>query len=223
MQRRSEQLIASLGMGLKTGLTLPHMKHGIAEPAAVVAPCLKDSSETPPPDPRSLKTRAVYYLSKREYSRAELAKKLAQPTYKARQKAFVHKMPLPETPSPAIIEVVLDDLERQGFLNDIRFAQALARQSAKKHGVARVMFNLKPHQLDASTTQQLAIQLKSTELPRCYEAWVKRFAHINRTHMDFKDSQTALGKQGRFLMQRGFSNESVKKVLNGWQPESTSI
>jgi SOS response regulatory protein OraA/RecX len=37
--------------------------------------------------------------------------------------------------------------------------------------------------------------------------------------MDYTESQAALGKQGRFLMQRGFSGDAVKKVLNGWLPE----
>jgi regulatory protein len=234
MQRRSEQLIAALGMGLKTGLALSNhtqITHNIPVAAGHAAateclterlaePCLEDLSDAAAPNPRSLKTRAVYYLSKREHSRAELAKKLAQPTYKARQKAFVHKTELPETPSPELIDSVLDDLQRQGFLDDERFAQGLARKNASKHGAARVMSSLGQHQLAASTTQQLAAQLKDSELPRCHDVWRKRFAHINRADMSYPESQAALGKQGRFLMQRGFAGDTIRKVLNGWQPES---
>jgi regulatory protein len=227
MQRRSEQLIAALGMGLKTGLALSD-KHSAAANHAVAteyltAPLLDDLSDTPPSSPRSLKTRAVYYLSKREHSRAELAKKLVQPTYKVRQKAFVHKTELPETPSPALIESVLDDLQRQGFLNDERFAHGLVRKNAGKHGAARVMSSLGVHQLNASMTQQLAAQLKDSELPRCHDVWRKRFAHISRADMSYTESQAALGKQGRFLMQRGFGGDAVRKVLNGWQPECETL
>jgi regulatory protein len=177
-------------------------------------------AQNTPPSPRTFKTRAVYYLSKREHSRAELAKKLSQPTYKARQSAFVHKTELPAAPSAELIESVLDDLQRQGFLNDDRFAQGLARKNASKYGAARVMASLGQHKLDANTTLQLATQLKYSELPRCYEVWSKRFSHIDRSSMDYTESQAALGKQGRFLMQRGFSGDAVKKVLNGWLPES---
>lgn len=182
---------------------------------------LSELAETNPLNPRTLKTRAVYYLSKREHSRAELAKKLSQPTYKARQKAFVHKTELPEAPSTELIGSVLDDLQRQGFLNDERFAHGLARKNAQKHGAARVMASLGQHKLDALTSQTLAQQLKDSELPRCYDVWSKRFSHIDRGSMDFTDSQAALGKQGRFLMQRGFSGDAVKKVLNGWMPDSS--
>lgn len=176
-------------------------------------------AENAPPSPRTLKTRAVYYLSKREHSRAELAKKLSQPTYKARQAAFVHKTELPAAPSAELIESVLDDLQRQGFLNDERFAQGLARKNASKHGAARVMASLGQHKLAANTTQQLAQQLKDTELSRCYDVWARKFDPIKRDELDYLQTQAALGKQGRFLMQRGFSGDAVKKVLKGWMPE----
>ncbi len=165
--------------------------------------------------------RAVYYLSKREHSRAELAKKLSQPTYKARQKAFAHHLELPPAPSSEEIDAVLDDLQRQGFLNDTRFAHSLAHRNAGKHGTARVMSALGQHQLDADTTQQLAQQLKDSELPRCYEVWFKRFANVDLNELrdtDYPTAQAALGKQGRFLMQRGFNSDAVRKVLGGWVP-----
>jgi regulatory protein len=180
---------------------------------------LQDLVGSVAPSPRTLKTRAVYYLSKREHSRAELAKKLSQPTYKARQAAFVHKTELPAAPSAELVESVLDDLQRQGFLNDDRFAQGLARKNASKHGVARVMASLGQHKLDANTTQQLAQQLKDTELSRCYDVWARKFEPINRDELDYLQAQAALGKQGRFLIQRGFNGDAVKKVLSGWTPE----
>jgi regulatory protein len=172
-----------------------------------------------PVSPRTVKTRAVYYLSKREHSRAELAKKLSLPTYKARQKALVHKTPLPETPSAELIESVLDDLQQQGFLNDERFAHGLVRKNANKHGAARVMFSLGQHKLDIHTTQTLAATLKGSELSRCYDVWSRKFVPVDRGALDYLQAQVALGKQGRFLMQRGFNGDAVKKVLNGWTPD----
>jgi regulatory protein len=141
------------------------------------------------------------------------------PTYKARQKAFVHKTPLPQAPSAELIESVLDDLQQQGFLNDERFAQGLARKNASKHGAARVMASLGQHKLDTHTTQTLAATLKDSELARCYEVWSRKFEPIDRDAMDYLLAQAALGKQGRFLMQRGFNGDAVRKVLNGWVPD----
>lgn len=163
--------------------------------------------------------RAVYYLSKREHSRAELAKKLSQPTYKARQKAFAHQTDLPPAPSAQDIDAVLDDLQRQGFLNDTRFAHSLVHKNSSKHGAARVLSSLSPHKLDSATTQQLSQQLKETELMRCYDVWSKRFDTVDISQMDFTQRQAAQGKQGRFLLQRGFNSAAVRKVLDGWQPE----
>jgi regulatory protein len=242
MQSRSEVLIASLGskLGLKTGLTLDQppvqtltqsklealagdsdfIKRRQSAALALRAESTNEIQDPPPSTPRSLKTRAVYYLSKREHSRAELAKKLSSPTYKARQKAFVHRTELPPAPSAEVVESVLNDLQSHDFLNDERFALSLARKNASKHGSARVMSSLGQHQLAASTTQAIAAQLKVTELPRCYEVWSKRFAHINRSDMAYADSQAALGKQGRFLIQRGFNSDAVNRVLKGWTPHT---
>ena len=171
---------------------------------------------------RTLKTRAVYYLSKREHSRAELTKKLSQPTYKARQNAFVHRTELPEPPSVEDITGVLDDLQKQGFLSDERFAHSLAHKHANKHGAARVIASLGQHQLDSHTTQALATQLKSTELSRCYAVWARKFDPINRDALSYLEVQAAMGKQGRFLMQRGFNSDAVKKVIQGWTPSEVS-
>jgi regulatory protein len=210
---------------------LPHasVSRFAAGHAAANLPEVRDDPDSPdypngpqsaPLSPRTLKTRAVYYLSKREHSRAELAKKLAQPTYKARQQAFVHKTDLPEAPSAELIEAVLDDLQQQGFLNDQRFAHSLVNRNATKHGAARVLASLGQHKLDSSTTSELAAQLKGSELSRCFAVWARKFEPINRDELDYQQAQAALGKQGRFLMQRGFSSDAVKKVLSGWQPEA---
>ncbi len=217
MRRRSELLSEGLLGEHPIALDRPSMPDTAGSGPAD----LHDLAQPTPPSARTLKTRAVYYLSKREHSRAELAKKLSQPTYQARQSAFVHKTALPHAPSAEAIASVLDDLQRQGFLNDERFAQGLARKNANKHGAARVMASLGQHKLDAATTQHLSQQLKGSELPRCYEVWSRRFSLIDRTQMDYTESQAALGKQGRFLMQRGFSGDAVKKVLNGWMPDSS--
>ncbi len=168
---------------------------------------------------RTLKTRAVYYLSKREYTRSELAKKLASPTYAEQKNAALNRSELPEPPSAEAIAAVLDDLARQGFLNDARFAISLVKRQSSKQGSARIMASLSQHQLDSGLTAQLADQLKDTELARCYTAWAKRYTRNDIDGLSYVDKQAALAKQGRFLMQRGFNVDAIRKVLQGWEPE----
>ena len=66
----------------------------------------------------SLKARAVRYLSRREYSRLELEKKL---------RAY-----LAEDESEDDLTAVLNDLEQKGYLSDERFAQSRARVRAAR-------------------------------------------------------------------------------------------
>ncbi|MBA5828025.1 RecX family transcriptional regulator, partial [Escherichia coli] len=64
---------------------------------------------------RSLKGRALGYLSRREYSRTELARKLA-----------------PYVGEDESVEPVLDALEQEGWLSDARFAESLVHRRASR-------------------------------------------------------------------------------------------
>ena len=179
------------------------------------------------PNNRVIKARAVYYLSKREYSRSELTKKLATAIY-------VKNDSLENTdltgltaslrhPTTEEINEVLDDLQQQGFLNDTRFASNTVKRQAVKYGAARISAVLSQHQLDTDTVSDLIQELKDTELQRCYTVWLKRFDGygINALQLlSYQDRQVVLGKQGRFLTQRGFNADVIRKVLQGWQPDT---
>ena len=78
----------------------------------------------------SLKARALRALAQREHSRLELARKL-RPYADAEQ-------------APAALEVLLDELQAQGWLSDARFAEALSRNRAERQGVARIRAALHP-------------------------------------------------------------------------------
>src|SRR3546814_16596405 len=66
----------------------------------------------------SLKARAVGFLSRREHSRLELERKLA-----------------PYAADAAELERVLDQLEREQWLSNQRFAQALVNRRAQRQGL----------------------------------------------------------------------------------------
>lgn len=141
--------------------------------------------------PLSLKARAIGYLSRREHSRAELARKLA-----------------PHAESPEEVEQLLDALERENWLSNARFVDSLVHRRAARYGAARVMQEAKAHQLGGEQLQALKERLADTELARARAVWQKRFGVA-------PESPEARAKQIRFMMARGFSRSVIGKVIAG--------
>lgn len=139
----------------------------------------------------SLKARAVNYLARREHSRHELARKLA-----------------PHVPpeQPELLDGLLDELERENWLSNQRFAQGMAHRRGTGRGTALVMQELRQHGLDAADLESVREQLRGTELQRAREAWQKKFGHA-------PEDAKAHAKQARFMASRGFSNETFRRVL----------
>ncbi|MGH6623019.1 MAG: recombination regulator RecX [Burkholderiaceae bacterium] len=145
-----------------------------------------------------LLARAVQLLARREHSRAELARKLAQ-----RGRAGDT-----EAPDPSAISGLLDDLERQGLLSDQRFATQRARQRGQRYGDARVRRELQQSGIAAPLAVAAVNELPETELQRARAVWQRRFGQL-------PTSREERGRQGRFLQTRGFSMESIRRVLGG--------
>lgn len=141
--------------------------------------------------PLSLKARAVGYLSRREHSRAELARKLA-----------------PHAESAEQLEQLLDALERENWLSNQRFADSLAHRRGARYGTARVMQEAKTHKLDSEQLGELQERLRATEAERAREVWRKRFGTP-------PDTPEARAKQIRFMVARGFSRAVVGKIIQG--------
>ena len=143
---------------------------------------------------RSLFARAVALLARREHSRAELAVKL--------------RRTLTEADDPAEVDRVLDALERDKLLSDERFAGALTRTRSARFGDARVRFDLKSAGVSVETVDHAVASLKGTELERAQAVWQRRFGEPPRTAQE-------RGRQARFLQARGFSTDTIGKVLRG--------
>ncbi|MGY2485643.1 recombination regulator RecX [Cupriavidus sp. CP313] len=141
--------------------------------------------------PLSLKARAVGYLSRREHSRAELARKLA-----------------PHAESAEQLEQLLDALERENWLSNQRFADSLAHRRGARYGTARVMQEAKTHKLGSEQLGDLQERLRATEVARAREVWRKRFGAP-------PDTPEARAKQIRFMVARGFSRSVVGKIIQG--------
>ncbi|OAJ58374.1 recombination regulator RecX [Paraburkholderia ginsengiterrae] len=140
---------------------------------------------------RSLKGRALGYLSRREYSRAELARKL---------KPFVE-----ETDS---LDTLLDSLEAENWLSDSRFAESLIHRRSSRLGVSRIVGELKQHAVDQALVEEASAQLRETELARAQAIWRKKFGQLPETPAE-------RAKQARFLASRGFSGATIGKILKG--------
>lgn len=144
---------------------------------------------------RSLKGRALGYLSRREYSRSELARKL---------KPFVE-----ENDS---LETLLDTLEAENWLSDSRFAESLIHRRSSRLGASRIVGELKQHAVDRTLVDEASAQLRETELARAQAVWRKKFGQLPETAAE-------RAKQARFLASRGFSGATIGKILKGIDEE----
>lgn len=139
----------------------------------------------------SLKARAVAILSRREHSRIELARKLA---------------PHANPDDPSQLNNVLDELERENWLSNQRFAQSLVNRRAPRKGAALVLQELRQHGLTDEQLTDIRHDLQATEVQRATEVWQKKFG---RPPADAKD----YARQFRFLASRGFSARCLKQIL----------
>jgi len=140
---------------------------------------------------RSLKMRAVDFLSRREHSRLELARKLGRYSEDADE-----------------IASVLEDLAKQGLLSDERFAQSLVHRRAAGRGTSRVLQELRQHGVSGEQVDGVREALSATEFQRARAVWERRFGEPPA------DMQ-ARARQIRFLSARGFSHGVIRRVVQG--------
>jgi len=152
---------------------------------------------------RSLRARALSYLSRREYSRAELMRKLSA-----------------VCAEPDELVTVLDELERENYLSDARFTESLVHRRAARLGMTRITGELRQHAVDAELIAEVSIRLRETELDRARAVWQKKYGQLPHTPAERM-------KQIRFLTMRGFSHATIAKVLGQsdegehWNSESS--
>ncbi len=158
----------------------------------------KSSKQSP-----SLKARALRLLSRREYSRKELASKLLQLVRRDEEELTVD---IEEQ-----IEAVLNDFEARAWLSDERFAQALVRRRSERYGVRRVADELERAGIETGLISQLTGELKESEYDRAKALWTRKFGQI-------PTEQKERARQYRFLISKGFSPELVAKVIGGREP-----
>ncbi|MEO7031050.1 MAG: recombination regulator RecX [Herbaspirillum sp.] len=139
----------------------------------------------------SLKGRALRYLSMREHSRIELTRKLARYAQDGDD-----------------VEKLLDTLEAANFLSQTRFSESLVHRRAARFGNNRILSELKTHGVIGEQLSSIKQTLAVDEVTRARAVWQRKFG---QPAVDA--AQRA--KQIRFLSQRGFSQQTIFKVLRG--------
>ena len=141
--------------------------------------------------PISLKGRALRLLSGREYSRAELERKLA-----------AHE----ET--PGALAHALDELQAKDFINQQRVVDSVVHRRSPKLGTQRIRQELQAKGLEPEVIAKAVAQLRTTEVDRAREVWRKKFGAPAA-------DTTERGKQMRFLASRGFGGDAIRKAMGG--------
>ncbi len=137
-----------------------------------------------------LRVRALQLLTRRDYSRAELQKKLAAHAESAEELASV-----------------LDALQGERLLSDHRYATQRVTARAGRYGDARLKQELR---LKGVSDDDIAAALPEggDETERCLAVWQRKFGQLAQTPEE-------RAKQMRFLQYRGFSSEAIRRALRG--------
>ncbi len=142
----------------------------------------------PAPTP-TLRARALKALARREHSRQELQAKLQ-----------------PFAEDPEEIELLLDDLEKRGWLSEARFVEQMTTVRRRRFGAARILHELREKGVSEAALTAAQSQLKESEFDAARAVWKKKFGSLPTTLEE-------RARQARFLASRGFSAEAVHRVL----------
>lgn len=138
---------------------------------------------------KSLKARAVDLLSRREYSRRELERRLA-----------------PFAESAEQLATLLDELAANGWQSDHRFAEQFADVKGRKYGSRRIAQAMREKGLDREAIETALAQQDDTAV--ALSLWQRKFGTPPATPQDKM-------KQMRFLATRGFPMDVIRRVLQG--------
>lgn len=146
-------------------------------------------------DARSLARRAALdLLARREHSLHELFEKICER----------HAELDPDT----IVRPVLQQLAADNLQSDQRFVEAWVRyRSTRGDGPLKISASLQPRRVDSSLLKQALYETGPDWVALCRDALQKKFRPSARP------AQAELARMQRFLLQRGFTGEQIRKAL----------
>jgi regulatory protein len=138
---------------------------------------------------KSLKARAVDLLSRREYTRLELKRRLS-----------------PFAENAEEVDALLDELAASRWQSDARFAEQFADSRSRKYGSRRVAMEMRERGVDSDTIKQTLSS--HNDLATARSQWLRKFG---------QPASDAAGraKQMRFLASRGFGMDTIRQVIKG--------
>ncbi len=156
------------------------------------------------PDPiAALRKLAIECLARRDYSRAELERRLLRHNKSAQ-------------PATAITDL-LDALTHSGALNEARYAETFVRERYRRgHGPLRIHHELKMRGTDA--------EVATAVLARYQPQWPALTARVRAKRFGAAPpaDATERARQARFLQQRGFDADMVRQAL-AWSENDDSV
>ncbi|MDD4928212.1 MAG: regulatory protein RecX [Gallionella sp.] len=139
-----------------------------------------------------LRTRALRYLARREYTRTELEAKLRPCVQNESESEQVS------------LDALLDDLTTSGYLSDERAARQLLHAKRSRFGVGRIVHELRLKGVSEELIAQLLPSLQEGEAEVARGVWQKKFGAL---------PQPSKARQLRFMQSRGFGFEVVADLL----------
>ena len=138
---------------------------------------------------QELRARALRFLARREYSRAELARRLAS-----------------HAPSTEALDALLDSLEQRKQLSDDRYAEQRVRTLSRKYGSGRIRQELRARGVEDQTAASAVRTAADEDLVRATEI-------LRRKYREPSTTREERAKRMRFLQGRGFSFDIIKQAL----------
>ena len=152
--------------------------------------------------PAKIRSAAMDLLTGREFSRAELAKKL--------DKRFSSDPSM----SDPIIKAELDRLQQEGLQSDERFCEAFLRSKIYRgHGLARIRMDIRQKGI-AEDLFNVAVETSDTDWFALAKEVAERKFGRGPT-IDQKDR----ARRMRFLQYRGFNFDQIKYALSATELE----
>jgi regulatory protein len=139
---------------------------------------------------------ALRYLTRRLHSRSELTRKLRRAEY-----------------PDSIVTEVLDDLTRQGYLDDARFAQtrALASMQHKQIGQRRAKIELMKAGVRSEIADRAVAEVYAEADPTSV---ARRLAEKQAPRLRRLPPEVARRRLSGLLQRRGFDYESIRPVID---------
>ena len=107
-----------------------------------------------------------------------------------------------------LVADVLDVLERERLLSNLRFTEQFVHQrAARGHGPLKILHDLVQRGIDGDAAREFIHQSDPVWMKSARQARLKRFG--DKPPQSFKER----ARQTRFLEQRGFSHEQIRQAL----------